>query len=303
MRTCFIGYGFKTSPLEVDVLCEVLQSEGIEPVQAGDRLAAGQNAFCTKICSKIISSQFCAIIANNDIVSGIENPNANVYLEYGMMLAFNKHIIPFQLESQQLPFNVAGLDTVKYQPDNFKTKATEAVRNAVIQTIPDSGAPPLDVMVNMFCLANNVLVCRLDNEGEKALLDRVNGLGYSLLSDFTGWNYIYFGVFPQFTAQAIIWRLNRTKELLDGLLTANDLRVEAGFATQEQRNIIREVVSRFSIWLVVSDSSVKETLQHWHDSVSYKYPLKFFLDSDIRKQFDDIATGAVYNIGIEQGSG
>jgi hypothetical protein len=40
---------------------------------------------------------------------GAEIPNANVTMKYGLMLGFNKYVIPFQRASQQLPFNVSGL--------------------------------------------------------------------------------------------------------------------------------------------------------------------------------------------------
>jgi predicted nucleotide-binding protein len=112
-RTCFIAYGFKESPLEMAILKKLLEERGIQPVEAGGSLAPGQNAFCAKICSKIIAAQFCIVLINNDTVDGKEIPNANVNMEYGLMLGFNKFVLPFQRESQKLPFNVAGLDTVK----------------------------------------------------------------------------------------------------------------------------------------------------------------------------------------------
>ena len=124
-RNCFIGYSFKESTLETSILRNSLDRRGIEPVEAAGALAPGQNAFCAKICSKIIVSQFCIILINNDIVNGAEIPNANVNMEYGMMLGFNKFVIPFQRESQRLPFNVAGLDTVKYSAESFERKAAE----------------------------------------------------------------------------------------------------------------------------------------------------------------------------------
>ena len=94
-RTCFIGYGFSESALEKSILTALLSARGIEPAEAGGSLAPGQNAFCTKICSKIIVSQFCAIILNNDTTGGAEIPNANVNMEYGLMLGFNFLIYQF----------------------------------------------------------------------------------------------------------------------------------------------------------------------------------------------------------------
>ena len=61
-------------------------------------------------------------------------PNANVNMKYGLMLGFNKYVIPFQHESQKLPFNMAGLDTVKYTNSNFEKEAAKAIDVAVVPT-------------------------------------------------------------------------------------------------------------------------------------------------------------------------
>ena len=111
-RSCFIAYGFEESSLEMTILRRLLEERNIQPVEAGGTLAPGQNAFCSKICSKIIVAQFCAVLLNNEERVDIEIPNANVNMEYGLMLGFNKYVIPFQHSSQKLPFNVAGLDTM-----------------------------------------------------------------------------------------------------------------------------------------------------------------------------------------------
>ena len=104
-RTCFIAYGFRDSALEMNILRHLLDKRGIQLYEVGGALAPGQNAFCAKICSKIITSQFCIVLINNEESEGREIPNANVKMEYGLMLGFNKYVIPFQRESQKLPFN------------------------------------------------------------------------------------------------------------------------------------------------------------------------------------------------------
>src|SRR5215469_3775439 len=85
-RSCFIAYGFSTSALERDILKNILEDRGIEPVEAGGRIDPGKFAFCTKICSKIIVSQFCIVLINNDTRRSRAVPNANVNMEYGLML-------------------------------------------------------------------------------------------------------------------------------------------------------------------------------------------------------------------------
>src|SRR5258708_29973450 len=107
-RTCFIAYGFSDSPLEKDILKDLLEQRGIQPVEAGGALAPAQNAFCAKICSKIITSQFCVVLINNEESEGREIPNANVNMDYGLMLQFNKYLIPFHRPSHRLPSTLPG---------------------------------------------------------------------------------------------------------------------------------------------------------------------------------------------------
>src|SRR4030066_399901 len=63
------------------------------------------------------------------------------FMEYGLMLGFNKYIIPFQRESQKLPFNVAGLDTIKYTSMNVERLARDAIDQAIEVTQQDTSQP------------------------------------------------------------------------------------------------------------------------------------------------------------------
>jgi predicted nucleotide-binding protein len=137
-RSCFIAYGFRDSTLEMTILRHLLEQKGIVPVEAGGSLAPGQHAFCAKICSKIITSQFCIVLINNEETERGEIPNANVNMEYGLMLGFNKYIIPFQRASQTLPFNIAGLDTIKYNNQDFERLASTAIEQAIQETRQDA---------------------------------------------------------------------------------------------------------------------------------------------------------------------
>ena len=92
-RTCFIAYGFQNSLLEVSVLRRLLEERGIHAEEADSSIAPAQNVFCAKICSKIITAQFCIVLINNDEMEGREIPNANVNMEYGLMLGFNKYVL------------------------------------------------------------------------------------------------------------------------------------------------------------------------------------------------------------------
>lgn len=198
-RTCFIAYGFKESPLEMDILRHLLEDRGIQPVEAGGSLAPGQNAFCAKICSKIITSQFCVVLINNEELDGREIPNANVNMEYGLMLGFNKYVIPFQRASQRLPFNVAGLDTVKYNDVDFQRLATDAIELAIRETQQDEPQPlPTDQGIGVFLLSKKAIVTPINTPGDRDLFQIGSPLGFNLLNDFTGMQHMFLGNFTAF---------------------------------------------------------------------------------------------------------
>ena len=103
--------------LELEVIQQVLKEREYEAYIALKRLAAGKFAFCTKICSKIITSQFCIVLLNSSKHTKhakVKIPNPNVHMEYGLMLGFKKHIIPFQRQGEDLAFNIRPLDTILY---------------------------------------------------------------------------------------------------------------------------------------------------------------------------------------------
>jgi 5-carboxymethyl-2-hydroxymuconate isomerase len=131
-KSCFIA-----CPTQEDIepilalISEKLTKVGVEPIIAVKERAYGQDVFCTKICGKIIESKFCLVILD-DMIKGDENiPNPNVYYEYGLMTALNKHIIPLQKEGLTLAFNIQSYDTIKYAPRNIAEELDRAIRDAI----------------------------------------------------------------------------------------------------------------------------------------------------------------------------
>ena len=117
---------------EIDIIKTVLLDDEIEPYIAIEHFEPARDIFCTKICTKIIESKLCIVI-----LSGVTNdegfivPNPNVYYEYGLMTAWNKHIIPVQRADHKLAFNIKSLDTIKYTPSDFKKNIGKAVQMKV----------------------------------------------------------------------------------------------------------------------------------------------------------------------------
>lgn len=260
-RSCFIGYGFGTSDLEMTILRQLLVERGIEAVEAGGSRAPGESAFCVKICSKIITSQFCIVLLNDDVKEGRQLPNPNVNMEYGLMLGFNKYVIPFQKASQQLPFNVAALDTIKYTNEDFARLAAEAIDQAIEATKQEE-AEHVDVSQRLyaFILAKDAVLAAVDSEGDRNIYQLGSPLGFNLLHDFGGTHYLFMGNFTHLRPEVALWRLRMLHRAIDGRRATWDHRVRIGLMTPEQARLAEDLFSQFEIWLVVTSNADRDSV-------------------------------------------
>lgn len=285
-RSCFIGYGFKSSHFEMEILRNILEKRGIEAIEAGQSFDPAKFVFCTKICSKIITSQFCAIFMNNDIIdkngSKSEIPNGNVNMEYGLMLGHNKYVIPFQLENQKLPFNVSGLDTIKYTPRTFKERAEKAVDQAIEETSQKSAAADPNQIVREFLLLMNSMPVILGrNQDEQIIYDLGAPLGFNLLVKFDGLSYTYFGNFPNLRYETVIWRITKLLEVLTARLTAIEIRKSLGITSDAALAVLAEFLKRLELWILVNGEPERQPLLGWAAQRSSEFPLKIFTMSEV----------------------
>jgi hypothetical protein len=279
-RSCFIAYGFSSSALERDILKSVLQERGIEAVEAGGQIEPGKFAFCTKICSKIIISQFCIVLVNNDNTG----PNANVNIEYGLMLGHNKYVIPFQREAEALPFNVAGLDTVKYSQGNFRQLAIQAIDQAIKETSQNQPAPNFGQIVDLFLLIKNATVVNLQNDpSERAIFQLGNTFGFNFLVKFDGLSYVFLGNFSALQGHPIIWRLSKLLELLDARINAIPTRVQAGLATEKATEAVDFFIRRLAIWLIVAGTTEADEINSWLGTKTLPFPLEIYTLGEVNE--------------------
>ena len=265
-RTCFIAYGFEQSPLEMAIVKRLLEERGIEGIEAGGQVAPGQYAFCAKICSKIIAAQFCIVLLNNEVADGREIPNANVNMEYGLMIGFNKCVIPFQRASQQLPFNVAGLDTIKYSDRDFEVKAKDAIDHAIRVTAQSSqAAVSVDQQIQAFLLSRRTLIATLNNEGEKNLFELGSPLGFNLLNDFAGLTVVYFGNFTLLRPEVVLAKMRLLNEILISRRSSIPQRVQMGAITPEKAGSALRLLADTKIWVLVTSELDKQIV---HDDLA-----------------------------------
>ncbi|HEY1937691.1 MAG TPA: hypothetical protein VGJ33_07145 [Candidatus Angelobacter sp.] len=277
----------------MNILRALLEKKGIEAIEAGGKRSPGEQAFCVKICSKIITSQFCCVLLNNEMKDGHSFPNANVNMEYGLMLGFNKYLIPFQREGESLPFNVAGLDTIKYTNSNFESLASDALDHAIAATTPSSGAPiDLNQKLQTYLVSRDLSFARTTSEGDRAIFDLGSGLGFNLLIDFSGTRYAFLGNFTPFRSEAIIWRVRMLCRAIDQRRSSWEARIKAGVITKESALVVDELFSRFEILLIVSTDNDRQVVRDvLKNTISYKVDVVSLTDVDQSLRLLDGALG------------
>ncbi len=290
-RTCFIAYGFFQSKFEMTILRNLLEKRGIQTEEAGGSLAPAQNAFCAKICSKIITSQFCIVILNNETRDGQEIPNANVNMEYGLMLGFNKYVIPFQRESQTLPFNVAGLDTVKYNNNNFETLAIQSLEQAIKETHQDL-TPPIspDQFIGTFLLQKKALITPLISEGDKNIYNLGAPLNFGLINDFSGMNYMFLGIFTNLRPEIVLWRIQMLTNILVDRNSSLKDRGKLGLLDVAKIESFDKFFKQIQIWIIVTSDDDKKSIQGLLKNIpGPKFDTQIFSLNDVRAELDKLS--------------
>lgn len=267
-RSCFIAYGFRENEHEIPVLLRLLEARGVEPVAAGEIIAPATNVFCTKICSKILTAQFCIVLFNNQLVAGVELPKPNVAMEYGMMLGFNKLVVPFQRDDQTLPFDAAPLDTLRYGADDFEAVAGAAIDHAIAATTRAGFDPtPVDQVIASFLLLRGAIPAIPGVPVTVALESFARPLGFLLYSDFAAMKPIFVGNFLRLRAPAVAARLRRLEHALaqrrEGVLAmaSQPMPPEALKQAQAQAQFAVKLIDASETWVLVNTEREKAELE------------------------------------------
>ncbi len=237
--------------------------------------------------SSVVCRSLLAKFQNFSESAGREIPNANVNMEYGLMLGFNKYVIPFQRASQTLPFNVGGLDTIKYGNAHFERLAIIAIDQAIRETQQDA-PPPLspDQILGTFLLTKKALVTPINNQGESTIFQLGWSLGFNLLNDFSGMTYMYFGNFTSLRPEVLVWRVKLLIEILDERRATLHSRVPLGIATEETVRQAEQILRSMQIWVVVTSNEDKKSVKVALGSVPYSVGI-FSLD-DVQSELENL---------------
>jgi hypothetical protein len=167
------------------------------------------------------------------------------------MLAFKKHILPFQREGDALAFNIRPLDTILYNNATFREKGDRAIDGAILAA--GTTSRPTRSLASSEALLRYIAVCGLSvtnvSSGDAAALYRLGSpLGFLLLD---GPKVVYFGVFDQEPAKEVVFRL---KLLLQNLHNARHTLETSTMRTftAEQIETYRRLWDRIEVRVLIS---------------------------------------------------
>jgi hypothetical protein len=181
-----------------------------------------------------------------------------------------------------LPFNVSGLDTIKYTNLNFESLASSAIDQAIKATAP-SGATAVDVdqKLQAFLLSRDMTFARITSDGDRAIFDLGSALKFNLLIDFTGTIYCFLGNFTQLRAEAVIWRLGMLCRAIDQRRSSWAARIKSGMMTKESAEAADDIFAKFTILLIASSDSERNAVRDAMTKTTVEYKVEVLSLGDI----------------------
>jgi hypothetical protein len=180
-------------------------------------------------------------------------------MEYGLMLGFNKYIIPFQHENYSLPFNVSGLDTIKYDASSFASKASSAIDRAITDTKQDSrGETEINPDIGAYLLLKDLIILHIDNIADREIFRIGQTCGFLLCCNLEGTQYVYFGNFTNLSPNAIAWRILKLEQIWKAKEKGNAIKLNLGVISSLQATLVAKVADEFLIIVLTNRDDDRE---------------------------------------------
>jgi hypothetical protein len=148
-----IGPGNPEFKEDIETVRVVIKGFGLKPEFALlNDSEKGLDAFCGKICSKILRSLFCVVILNDPVAltytdkdskeeKAFRSSRPNVYYEYGLAVALRKRIIPIIRKDMVLPFDIQHIDVDIYEhPDDL----TKKLKSSILRVLQSSSTERIE---------------------------------------------------------------------------------------------------------------------------------------------------------------
>ena len=179
-----------------------------------------------------------------------------------MMLAFNKYVVPFQLESHVLSFNMAGLDTIKYRKENFSALADAQIKRAIEHTTPGSleaTSKNLDNSILQEFLLGRSLSLDPGGTHDDVIVGKLaRPFGFFYFGHFSGLQAAFVADFQALRVEQIVTKWKQFNSFWTERTTSMPERVKLGFTTQQQAKLFQDVMQRFRFLVFVGSDEIKK---------------------------------------------
>jgi hypothetical protein len=216
-----------------------------------------------------------------------EFPNPNVHMEYGMMLSQNKHVIPLQHEKNKLSFNIAPLDTIKYNDSDFKKKVTDSIDNAINRFSSPTQTSQLSTGSDIlfYNLKGYIMADVQTNSFFKILFQFGQPLGFFFFVDNVNTKYKYVAPFQYEDSRKIILH---AKLLIENIMTAHDKFINnltEKYTSKNYEYLIKDISIDLIIPPFYAKKVVLDNLRKICEKAK-KYEISIFYLSDFEKIID-----------------
>jgi hypothetical protein len=230
--------------MEINTLKKLLSERGLKSYIMPVAGKEDKLTFCKQVCSKIISSRFCLVFTEKNLAR-----STDVHLSYGIMLAFDKIVIPLEKTAP----NSGGftpLPVIVYYPDNFQTIARTIAKEAVTKASTRGllGILHGDEELQQYFVKHGLRALGLEDPVTRAFYRVAYPLDFIILE---GDAFVFFGSFESHTHEEVSARL---RLLIQGLTELKN-RFETLFKNTfslEMMELAYRIFSKMSIETLVS---------------------------------------------------
>jgi hypothetical protein len=186
--------------MEINTLNDLLRAKGLKAYIMPELSDHDKIMFCERVCSKIISSRFCLVFTDKNLARSVD-----VHLSYGIMLAFDKIVIPLEKAVHETDKS-APLPAILYYPDNFRSIAQTIIKEALLKTSTQGllGLLHGDDELQKYLVSRNLKPLPIENQVTKELYRIAYPADFLILE---GTDFVFFGSFESLSHEEAAARI------------------------------------------------------------------------------------------------
>ncbi len=260
--------------MEIKTLDELLRAKSLKAYIMPELSDHDKIVFCERVCSKIISSRFCLVFIEKNLAR-----STDVHLSYGIMLAFDKIVIPLE-KTVQNGDRLSPLPAILYYTDNFRTIAQTIIEEALLKTSSKGllGLLHGDDELQQYLLNRNLKPLPIENQVTKELYRIAYPADFLILE---GTDFVFFGAFESLHHEEAA---SRIRLLIKGLMKMKS-RFETIYKNTlpfESIEFIYRVFSNIRIEVIVSCSI--DIIKLLYETSDAAIPVELINRDTIREQ-------------------